>query len=66
MIGICMKYSQKNYGGMLQAQALCNEFEKRGIEYELIRYVRKDNITTKIRYIPRLLNYVLINDKKLI
>ncbi|MGN0383493.1 MAG: polysaccharide pyruvyl transferase family protein [Eubacterium sp.] len=63
MIGVCMKYAQPNYGGLLQAQALCKELDKRGIDYELIRYKKKNSIFTKIKYIPRLFNSILISDK---
>lgn len=63
MIGICIKYFHENYGGMLQAYATTKIFEEKKIDYELIRYVKHDDILTKIRYIPRLLNSVLLNDK---
>lgn len=63
MIGVCMKYAQRNQGGVLQAQALCCEFEKRNLDYELIRYVKKDSLGKKITSLPRLLNVVLLSDK---
>lgn len=65
MIGVCMKYAQHNYGGMLQAQALCYELDRRNIQYELIRYEKHDSILKKIKFIPRFFNIVLINDKML-
>lgn len=63
MVGLCIKYFHENYGGMLQAFATTKLLEVRGIEYELIQYEKKNSISTKIRFIPRLLNQVLINDK---
>lgn len=38
MIGVCIKYFHENYGGMLQAYATVTMLEKRGLDYELIRY----------------------------
>lgn len=63
MIGVCIKYFHENYGGMLQAFATVKMLESRGIDYELIRYKKKLTITEKIRFVPRLLNGVLLNDK---
>lgn len=48
---------------MLQAFATTHVLESRGIEYELIQYKKRITIRDKIRYIPRLLNGVLLNDK---
>lgn len=63
MIGVCIKYFHENYGGTLQAFATTKILDDLNIDYELIRYTKKNNIFTKIKYIPRLLNGVLINDK---
>lgn len=63
MIGVCIKYFHENYGGMLQAYATVKMLEQRGIEYELIQYKKHTTLLQKVRYIPRLLNGVLINDK---
>ena len=63
MIGVCIKYFHENYGGMLQAFATVKMLESRGIDYELIRYKKKLTITEMIRFVPRLLNGVLLNDK---
>ena len=63
MIGICIKYFHENYGGMLQAYATTQIFEKMGLEYELIRYEKKKNFFFIIKSLPRLLNGVLLNDK---
>ncbi|MCD7790130.1 MAG: polysaccharide pyruvyl transferase family protein [Bacteroides thetaiotaomicron] len=63
MIGLCIKYFHENYGGMLQAYATTKILEDMGLEYELIRYEKNDSVIKKIKYIPRLLNGVLLNDK---
>ncbi len=63
MIGVCIKYFHENYGGTLQAFATTKILEDRNINYELIRYIKKDGMWKKIKYIPRLLNGVLLNDK---
>ncbi|MCR5837305.1 MAG: polysaccharide pyruvyl transferase family protein [Lachnospiraceae bacterium] len=63
MIGLCIKYFHENYGGMLQAFATTKIIEKKGIEYELIRYEKQLTLAEKIRFIPRVFNRVLINDK---
>ncbi len=64
MVGVCIKYFHENYGGMLQAFATTKMLEKRGIDYELIRYEKKYSIVQKIKFIPRLFNSVLLKDKK--
>ena len=63
MLGICIKYFHENYGGMLQAYATVSILEKRGLEYELIRYQKKLSLKEKIKSVPRLFNSVLLNDK---
>lgn len=63
MIGICIKYFHENYGGMLQAYATTKVLEKRGIEYEIIRYKKKRTFIEKIRSVPRIFNRILLNDK---
>lgn len=64
MVGVCIKYFHENYGGMLQAFATTKMLEKRGIEYELIRYEKRYSIIQKIKFVPRLFNKVLLKDKK--
>lgn len=49
---------------MLQAYATVNLIEKMGIDYELIRYEKDLSLSQKIRFVPRLLNRYLLNDKK--
>ena len=64
MIGVCIKYFHENYGGMLQAYATITMLEKRGLDYELIRYEKHYSLFGKLRQIPRLFNGILLNDKK--
>lgn len=63
MIGVCIKYFHENYGGMLQAYATISMLEERGIDYELIQYKKSLSVKDKIKYIPRLFNSILLNDK---
>lgn len=64
MIGVCIKYFHRNYGGMLQALATITMLEKRGLDYELIRYQKHYSLLGKLKQIPRLFNGILLNDKK--
>ena len=63
MIGVCIKYFHKNYGGMLQAYATTALLEQRGIDYELVRYQKTRSVKTILCSLPRLLNRILLNDK---
>lgn len=63
MIGVCIKYFHKNYGGMLQAYATVSELERRGVPYELIRYKKQRTLPMILRNLPRFLNRVFLNDK---
>lgn len=63
MIGLCIKYFHENYGGMLQAYATTQIFNKRKLEYEIIRYEKKKDLAFVVKSIPRVFNNVLINDK---
>lgn len=62
-VGVCIKYYHRNYGGMLQSFATIKYFEKLGLDCEIIRYQKKYNVFEKIKFIPRLLNNILLNDK---
>lgn len=64
MLGVCLKYTQANYGSKLQALATVKMFDELGIEYEIIRYNKKD-IRFLVRSIPRFFNWVFINDRYL-
>ncbi len=64
MIGLCIKYFHENYGGMLQALATVTYLKKRGLKFELIQYEKSYSLVEKIKQLPRLLNGILLNDKK--
>jgi hypothetical protein len=64
MIGLCIKYFHENYGGMLQALATITYFKKKGLKYELVQYEKCYSMIEKIKQVPRLLNGILLNDKK--
>lgn len=64
MIGVCIKYSHENYGGMLQAYATISILEKQGLKYELIQYEKHYSTWGKIKQLRRLCNNILLNDKK--
>ena len=64
MIGLCIKYFHENYGGMLQALATVTYFKRMGLKYELVQYEKCYSKLEKIKQLPRLLNGILINDKK--
>ena len=63
MIGVCIKYFHKNYGGMLQAYATISELERRNLPYELIRYQKQRTPQVILWNLPRFLNRVFLNDK---
>ena len=44
-IGLCICYSVKNYGSMLQAYATQQYVQKAGLDYEIIRYIKKERKT---------------------
>lgn len=64
MLGVCLKYTQNNYGSKLQALATVKMFERFGMDYEIIRYNKK-NLRFYIKSIPRFFNWVFINDRYL-
>ena len=64
MIGVCIKYYNENYGGMLQAYATTKLLDKMGIDYELIRYKKKITLSGVIKSVPRCFNGVLQHEKK--
>lgn len=64
MLGVCLKYTQKNYGSKLQALATVRMFEKLGLDYKIIRYNKKD-LRFILRSLPRIFNWVFINDRYL-
>ncbi len=64
MLGVCLKYTQNNYGSKLQALATGKMFDRLGIDYEIIRYNKK-SLRFYIKSIPRFFNWVFINDRYL-
>ena len=64
MIGVCIRYAHENYGGMLQACATLHLLQARGLPFELIRYRKRFTPLTALAALPRLLNGVLLNDKR--
>lgn len=64
MIGVCIKYYNENYGGMLQAYATTKLFDKMGMDYELIRYKKKVTLPKLIKSVPRCFNGILQHEKK--
>lgn len=42
MVGVCIKYMHENYGCVLQAYATVSYLENQNIEYELVRYRKKE------------------------
>lgn len=65
MIGLCIRYFNPNYGGMLQGYATMKLLEKRNIDFELIRYEKQKNLQFVIKSIPRLFNPILRYEKRL-
>lgn len=55
-IGLCICYSVKNYGSMLQAYATQQYVQKSGLDYELIRYIKKHDLKFYVSSCIRLLN----------
>ena len=62
MIGVCLKYTQNNYGSKLQALATVKMFEELGIEYEIIRYNKK-TVDFALKTAPRFFNRVFLHDR---
>lgn len=66
MVELCIRYFNPNYGGMLQGFATIKLLEKRNMDVELIRYEKKKNIGFMIASLPRLMNPVLMYEKRLL
>lgn len=62
-LGICVCYQHRNYGSQLQSYATTAELEKRGIDYEIIRYQKKITPAFVVKALPRLMNPVFISDR---
>lgn len=62
MLGVCIKYTQHNYGSKLQALATVKMFERYGLDYEIIRYNKK-TLSFLLKSIPRFFNIVFLHDR---
>lgn len=62
MLGVCLKYTQANYGSKLQALATVKMFEALGLDHEIIRY-NKRTPGFLLKSIPRFFNIVFLNDR---
>ncbi len=62
MLGVCLKYTQHNYGSKLQALATVRLIEELSIDYEIIEY-NKRTPGFLLRSIPRFFNWVFICDR---
>lgn len=62
-LGICVCYQHRNYGSQLQSYATTVELERRGIDYEIIRYQKKMTPVFVLKALPRLFNPVFISDR---
>lgn len=54
-VGLCIVYKNWNYGSILQSYATLLELKKLDIDYEIIRYERKKNLSFYVSSFPRLL-----------
>ncbi len=62
MKGICLKYTQNNYGSKLQALATVKTLEELGQDYEIIEYNKK-TLWFILKSLPRFLNFCFLNDR---
>ncbi len=62
-IGLCICYNHKNFGSLLQAYATYSFLLSRTENFEIVRYRKKITIATFFRWLPRLFNQYLIEDK---
>lgn len=62
-LGICICYQVRNYGSQLQSYATTVELERRGIDYEIIRYKKKYTPKLILSLIPRLINPVFVSER---
>lgn len=54
-VGLCIVYKNWNYGSMLQSYATLLELKKLNVDYEIIRYERKKDISFYVTSLHRLL-----------
>ncbi len=62
MLGVCLKYTQNNYGSKLQALATVKMLQSLSLDYEIIRYNKK-TLDFVLKSIPRMFNVVFLNDR---
>lgn len=62
MLGVCLKYTERNYGSKLQALATVEMFNELEQDYEILRYNKK-TLHFALITIPRFFNYVFLNDR---
>lgn len=63
MIGLCIRYFHKNYGGILQAFATVEYLKNEKVNFRIIHFYRDTTIAEKFRDAPRLLNRVWLNSR---
>lgn len=63
MVGVCIKYYHENYGGVVQCFAFTEFLKNNGVEFQLIKYNKKNGLKGIIKNLPRIFNKVLLKDK---
>lgn len=64
--GMCVCYTNHNYGSMLQSFATLKAFGQQGLDCEFIRYEKKKDIYFFIKSAPRVFNRITLSDKYLV
>lgn len=62
MLGVCLKYTEHNYGSKLQALATVKVLKDLGQDYKIIRYNKK-TLHFMLITLPRFFNFVFLNDR---
>lgn len=63
MVGVCIKYYHENYGGVVQCFAFTEFLKNNGVEFQLIKYNKKNGLKGIIKNLPRIFNRILLKDK---
>lgn len=63
MVGVCIKYYHENYGGVVQCFAFTEFLKNNGVEFQLIKYNKKNGLKGIIKNLPRIFNKILLKDK---
>ena len=66
MVGVCIKYYHENYGGVVQCFAFTEFLKNNGVEFQLIKYNKKNGLKGIIKNLPRIFNKVLLKANYLI